>query len=111
MYKNGTVIRKLIDRANAGSLKDKYQTENDLNALINNDDNAEIFNTPVSAFVTFQTEEAAARVAKYYYYMDDFTGKENPHYQRMTIDGIDMPITSAPEPSDIIYENFEISKS
>lgn len=70
--------------------------------------NYELFNTPVSALVTFNTQEAAERCGKFFYKKDSFTGKANPDHRFLTIDTVELDVTEAPEPSDIIYENFEI---
>lgn len=68
------------------------------------------FNRPVSAFVTFSNQEAKEKCNKYYYEFDPITGKANKDFKGLSMDDIQLEVVSAPEPTDVIYENFEITK-
>ena len=62
LYRNRAVIEKLRHRAKAQDIYGRYQAENDLNETIKDEENFKVFNTPVSAIVSFQTQEAAERL-------------------------------------------------
>lgn len=68
-------------------------------------------------FITFNTQEGLERSLNYLC-ENDFTGhknkdreeyyKKNPHKMKFELFGESPVVTSAPEPSNIIWENLEI---
>ena len=70
------------------------------------------FNRPVSAFVTFTNQEAKEKCNTFYLAFDPITGKANKDFTTgLKMDGMDLEVVDAPEPSDVIYENFDKSKA
>lgn len=106
---NGTVIKKLMDRGTAKTNNQKFEIEKELNELIKL--NYGKFNRPVSAFVTFTNQEAKEKCDTFYLKFDPITGKANKSFETgLVMDEIPLEVVDAPEPSDVIYENFDRSK-
>lgn len=69
----------------------------------------ESLHTPVCAFITFTTQEAKERAMKYYSkYNED--GTSNSDYDPIISKDQEMEVVDAPEPSNILWENLQVSK-
>ena len=109
-YKNRRLINMMLKRgAQLGADKPKEQvndTDEQINALIN--DHGDKLQIPVCAFVTFTTQEAKERAMKYFCKFNE-DGTDNLDYEAFSSSGFELKVTDAPEPSNIIWENLEVS--
>jgi hypothetical protein len=64
---------------------------------------------PVSAFVTFTTQEAKERCVKYFYDKDPNTDEINTNKIGFKSLGVELEVLDPPEAEDIIFENLEIT--
>ena len=66
--------------------------------------------TPICAFITFTTQEARERFGRYNC-KTRFSGNKNLDYKAYTLLEEEAEISFCNEPSDIIWENLEVSNS
>ena len=68
---------------------------------------------PVSAFITFTTQEAKERCVNYFYDRVPESDETNINKldKGLTSLGVELEVEEPPEPTDVIFENLEISKS
>lgn len=108
-YKNGELIRTLRARgALIGSGQFHMVAEQDaqLNQIIKED--SENLKQPVCAFVTFTHQEAYERCEEYLFKHDN-TGARNHNYNALELFEEETKIEQAPEPSNVIWENLEVT--
>lgn len=84
-------------------------TDAKLNALLN--DNKEKLDRPVCAFVTFTTQEAKERAMKYYCKLNENGTPNGDCTDGLISNGMSLFVEDAPEPSNIIWENLQTSKT
>ena len=64
---------------------------------------------PVSAFVTFTNQEGVDRCLKNFETSKTFFGSFSKLNEKsLTCEKVRLPVFSAPEPSDIVWENYEV---
>lgn len=109
-YKNRSVIQLLQKRGKligtAADFEEVEKCDAQLNSLTA--DNAEQLQTPVCAFITFTTQEAKERAMKYYCKFNE-DGTDNGDYDPITSNEEVLEVLDAPEPSNILWENLQIS--
>ena len=71
---------------------------------------ADYLSIPVTAFITFTSSEGYERCEKYLFQRDP-SGKVNHNYRKLKLLGEDVVLTAAPEPSNIVWENLDVSKA
>jgi hypothetical protein len=80
--------------------------DNKISTLIRSEGAA--ISKPICAFITFTNQEAKERALKY---LTEKTseGLKNEDYEGFVSIGCDLKVMDAPEPSDIIWENLQIT--
>ena len=112
-YKNGSIINLLKKRGKLiGSDADFEKIEEcDLMINENMEKNKEGLQTPICAFVTFTTQEAKERALKYLSKKNE-NGTDNGDFtDGFKSSDIELEVVDAPEPSNILWENLQVSKT
>lgn len=112
-FKNKEVIQLLRKRGRYfGNLKFKEvnDVEQKLLALKSDPDQLKKICQPVTAFITFASSEGMERCAKYLCKHGAFSGEGNSLYKPLPLLGEEMRMNEAPEPSNIIWENLDVSQ-
>ena len=102
-HKNGEMIKKLIKRGTAfgnGKYGQVAKMDADIDALAT--EKAAELGTPVRAFITFCTQEGYERCEKWLFGQD-------PRYRIEIFGHVATSIHAAPEPTNIIWENQEVT--
>jgi len=103
-YKNGALIELLSKRGwNMGTADFEEITEIDEDIKYLIEHNRVRLTTPIYLFVTFNRQEAVARCEKY------LMGKKRDE-SCLILQENKFEIEKAPEPSDVIWENLEVSR-
>jgi len=109
-YKNGELIRALRDRGaliGAGAFHKVPEKDDLLNTIIEQD--IDKLQQPVCAFVTFTQQEAYERCEGHYLKYLRTDGSVNTEYEPLMLLGEPTTVTAAPEPSNVIWENLEVT--
>lgn len=83
------------------------QTEQKIEQLVKSQ--KEVIMTPVTCFVTFETQEGFDR-CEYWLFNKTREGKKNKHFIETKLQGHKAAVASANEPTDIIWENLQFTK-
>lgn len=101
-FDNAELINLLKQRGQAIKFE-KWDRMREINKMI--DDlktvNAEKFNRPVTAFLTFENEEGLNRCKAY----NDVVDTDSEYSHMKTLLGVELSFEDASEPTDIIWEN------
>lgn len=109
-YQNGQIIDLLRTRGTHitnGNLKAIPEVDNKINLLFLTQ--SEKLTTPVTAFVTFTSQEGYERCSEFLAARLE-NGLPNPKMRSLEFLGEDAQIAAAPEPSNVIWENLEVSR-
>ena len=108
-YKNGEILKLLDKRGDfLGVGKFQEATEMDKQILKLLETKMNDITTPVSAFVTFTTQEAHERCSKYLFKYNEL-GYKNNDRKEVEILGQKANICDAPDPTNVIWEHLGIS--
>ena len=113
-FKNKDIISLLRKRGQYfGNLKFKEvnDVEQKLLALKEDKVSLEKLSQPVTAFITFESTEGYERCVKYLCKHGTFSGESNASYKPLPLLGENMHMNEAPEPSNVIWENLDVSKN
>lgn len=109
-YKNGDLIRELKAR---GALigQGAFEKVPEKDALLNQilKDDADQLKQPVCAFVTFTEQEAYERCENYFFKYNLTDGSYNHSYKPWNFLEEEGQMEAAPEPSNVIWENLEVT--
>ena len=109
-YQNGQIIDLLRARGTHitnGNLKAIPEIDNKVNLLFLTQ--SEKLTTPVTAFITFTTQEGYERCSEFLSGRLH-TGLPNPKKRSFEFLGEQAQIADAPEPTNVIWENLEVSR-
>jgi len=109
-YANGEVIGLLRQRGTAiaqGKFSDISKIDESIDKVAT--EKKEQLSTPVSAFITFETQDGSERCSTYLMKKTE-RGLKNRKYRRINLLGEEPTLLRSTEPSNIIWENLEINK-
>lgn len=109
-FKNGDLIRELRNRG--GHIgQGAFELVPEKDALLNQilKDDADKLIQPVCAFVTFTEQEAYERCENYLFKYKLTDGSYNTDYTELNFMDEATQIEAAPEPSNVIWENLEVT--
>ena len=108
-FSNGALIKVLKKRGKIiayGKYQELQHVDEALNHIIEN--HQEKMTTPIKAFVTFSNQEGFERCSKNLCQLTE-SGERNRKIKKWKLLGSTAKLNYAPEPSNIIWENLEIS--
>jgi len=108
-YKNGKLIKLLQIRGTLianGRFKDLGGVDNAISKILKSESST--ITTPVTAFITWETQEGYERCNNYLFQRTT-NGLKNKQKQTFTVFGFEPRISDAPEPTNIIWENLEVT--
>ena len=110
-YKNGDLIRAMKERGaliGSGAFHKVPEKDDLLNTIIEND--IEKLKQPVYAFVTFTEQEAYERCEGTFFKELRGGGGPNKDYEPLMLLEEATVVAEAPEPSNVLWENLEVTR-